>query len=136
MSGCWLWTAYITTQGYGSITVDKKPVKTHRLSFTIYKGEIPKGMLVCHHCDVRSCVNPDHLFLGTHKDNSDDMIRKGRSVSNHGDKNGRAKITNNDFLNIKSLFKKGFSNSQIAERYGLKTETVRRIRFGKLWSGV
>lgn len=82
MSGCWLWTGGLhgngKSSGYGSFGLGGKPVKAHRASFMLLKGPIPKGMSVCHKCDVRSCVNPDHLFLGTQRDNVLDMHKKGR----------------------------------------------------------
>ena len=75
---CWLWKARINTSGYGYF---KSPVgdKAHRYSYTIGKGEIPDGLLVCHKCDNPPCTNPDHLFLGSHQDNMDDMHAKGRA---------------------------------------------------------
>ncbi len=77
-NGCILWTKSVDEGGYGKLTCNYKTVTAHRLSYTIFKGPIPKGMLVCHHCDVRRCINPDHLFLGTHRDNSLDSVKKGR----------------------------------------------------------
>jgi hypothetical protein len=77
-SGCWLWTACINSRGYGQIRVNGKGILAHRLSYELHCGEIPNGKLVCHRCDCRICVNPDHLFIGTAKDNTQDMIAKGR----------------------------------------------------------
>lgn len=81
-SGCWLWTGALFLTGYPQISPDwKKPnAYGHRVSYEIHKGPIPAGMLVCHKCDVRSCVNPDHLYLGTHADNNRDMHIRGRYV--------------------------------------------------------
>jgi hypothetical protein len=77
-SGCLLWVGNTTPNGYGQMTIGGKKIQVHRLSYEINGGDIPDGMLVCHHCDVRSCINPNHLFLGTHKDNTQDMMKKGR----------------------------------------------------------
>ena len=78
-SGCWLWTGYIDkTNGYGCITIKRKTKKVHRVSWELVNGSIPKGMCICHHCDVRNCINPKHLFLGTHADNRKDCVKKGR----------------------------------------------------------
>lgn len=83
--GCWLWRGTIQTTGYGQIRVGQRgPVYlAHRLAWELANGPIPKGMLVLHHCDNPPCVRPDHLFLGTHRDNALDCIAKGRRPKHH-----------------------------------------------------
>lgn len=78
--GCWLWAASTNSSGYGTIAISKRKTEmAHRLSFRLFVGEIPQDKIVLHKCDTPSCVNPDHLFLGTRADNSLDMNAKGRS---------------------------------------------------------
>lgn len=80
-SGCWIWLGALLRGGYGVLGYGgERAFKAHRLAWILFRGPIPKGMCVCHQCDVRCCVNPEHLFLGTYKENHQDMMRKGRFV--------------------------------------------------------
>lgn len=87
-SGCWLWIAAAKPPGYGVIGVNGRCSSAHRVSWQLHNGPIPRGMHVCHRCDVPACVNPDHLWLGSHRENMADMVAKGRSL-----KPSRRKIT-------------------------------------------
>ncbi len=78
-SGCWFWTGSDNTQGYGIIRRGARRLMAHRVAYELFIGKIPSGMLVCHHCDNPPCVRPDHLFIGTAKDNIRDCVSKGRS---------------------------------------------------------
>lgn len=83
-TGCVLWTGRINKYGYGvARDYDSRMRLAHRLSWSQHNGPIPDGMLICHKCDTRACINPDHLFLGSHADNIHDMIRKGRGRGRH-----------------------------------------------------
>ena len=78
MTGCWLWAKSCGSSGYGKLRVGNKDISAHRASFLAFRGQIGEGMCVLHSCDVRLCVNPAHLFVGSHSDNSKDMVKKGR----------------------------------------------------------
>lgn len=83
---CWLWIAGKFRGGYGGFSVDRHTKKAHRIALMLSGVDVPDSSLVCHRCDNPSCVNPDHLFVGTSKDNTQDMIRKGRKASLRGTK--------------------------------------------------
>lgn len=85
-SGCWLWDGYCMPNGYGVVRDDERTkILAHRASYAVHNGPIPKGMNVCHSCDVPSCVNPSHLWVGTQADNLDDMTKKGRRYFKYGE---------------------------------------------------
>ena len=141
LSGCWEWQGS-KRGGYGRIIVGsrsdgtRKVVMAHRLSYEIAYGEIPKEMEVCHKCDNRCCVNPDHLFVGTHKDNMDDRDIKGRNISYKGEKNGRAKLSEKDVCDIKAKRANGATFQEIADEYGVHKKTVMDAVSGRNWAGL
>lgn len=123
-TSCWLWTGKTFHDGYGCFSL-KGIWRTHRLSYQLHFGEIPQDLLVCHKCDTPLCVNPDHLFLGTPKDNTQDAIKKNRLAC--GEKQG--KLTNIQAQEIRDI-----SNTPekptykaIAKNYGVCEETIGRI---------
>ena len=138
-SGCWEWQGS-KRGGYGRMIVGSRKDGTrrnesaHRVSYMVYHGEIPRGMEVCHICDNRSCVNPDHLFIGTHQENMDDRERKGRNKPQKGEKNGRAKLNKDDVLAIKNKRACGFSFQKIADEYGVHKKTIMDAINGKNWA--
>lgn len=131
-SGCWLWTGYTHPKGYGYVSLLRRTWKVHRLSWEHYKGQIPDGLWVLHKCDVRCCVNPDHLFLGTNADNVADKVRKGRAKtkSQWGETNGFAKLTAEQVRIIRISDRPGRS---LAKDFGVHESTVSRVRGGTLW---
>lgn len=132
-SGCWLWQGYINPGGYGVISMPgKKSRSAHRIAWTLFHGAIPAGLMVCHRCDIRECVNPDHLFLGTVAENAADMKRKGRSRS--GERNARAKLKLKQVTRIKELLARpGARARTIAKRYNVSISTISAIKRGKIW---
>lgn len=121
-SGCWIWMGTLHAAGYGDIR--HKPQfdtsRAHRLSWMAHRGPIPDGMQVCHHCDVRACVNPDHLFLGDHLDNARDRDRKGRRART-------GKLTDDQVLEVRSS---EASPDELAKRFGVRPWTVILARAG------
>ncbi len=141
-NGCWLWTASITPKGYGELM--RRGVGgtrlAHRLAWTIKNGPISDGLQVCHRCDIRACVNPDHLFLGTQKDNIGDMIRKGRRFTGDPKKFGHkgsshhaAKLTD---AQVKAIREDQRSSKQIAKDFDVNDRTIRKIQNGNGWKHI
>lgn len=123
-TGCWLWAGGVTGDGYGALCVQgSKRARSHRFSYELFVGPIPDGMLVCHRCDVRSCVNPDHLFLGTFDENMADMVNKGRQAT--GLKHGRARLSRKQ---VREIFLSNERICVLARRYGVHDSTIDGIR--------
>jgi hypothetical protein len=131
---CWLWTGLLGENGYGIIGINGKAYKAHRVSYFIKHGRIDKDRFVLHHCDVRSCVNPAHLFLGTPKDNSQDAVKKGRNTRLYGEDNGKAKLTRAEVLTIRRICKRGgVYQKTVAKQFGVSEATVSYIVNGGRW---
>jgi hypothetical protein len=131
---CWLWTGYIRENGYGVFTVKGKEYKAHRLSYFIEHGRIDNDRLVLHRCDVRDCVNPAHLFLGTPKDNSQDAVSKGRNTKLYGEQNGKAKLTRAAVLAIRRMCQRGgVYQKTVAKQFGVSEATVSYVVNGGRW---
>lgn len=129
-SGCWIWEGWVTGKGYGQISIDKKYIGAHRLSWEAFFGEISGKQLVCHKCDVKLCVNPEHLFLGTHADNSNDMHAKGRARPPSGVSHYRAKFSAEDIKKIRSDTR---PLSVIGAEYGSSRQYIWKIKKRWLW---
>ena len=134
--GCWEWQGERLACGYGRLRVGRKKVLAHRFAYELLRGPIPTGLFVCHHCDNRPCVNPDHLFLGTAADNARDMTAKGRHAPMGGFNHPNAKLTAEEILEVVRLRKAGVRRQAVAERYGISLQTVSLITCGKRWQCV
>jgi hypothetical protein len=134
-SGCWLWTAGCASRGYGYFKAAGIMQYAHRVAWQLYRGLVPDGLLVLHSCDTTLCVNPAHLFLGTHGDNTRDAFSKGRqrapvNPDPRGEKNGRAKLSASDVIGIR---KSTDSCRKTAAKYPVGFGTIARIRSGQKW---
>ena len=138
-TGCWLWKGYLSKDGYGRFRFygrNGKKVQAHRASWILNFGPIPEGMFVCHKCDNRKCVNPEHLFLGTPQDNMNDMVAKGRSGDTRGEKSGLTHLTDADVLSIRARYPQGTKLIDLAREYGVAKSTVSYIVNGHTWKHV
>lgn len=132
--GCWEWEGCKDRDGYGLFHRSKGTRLTHRISYEMNFGEISKGFLVCHSCDNPSCVNPRHLFIGTHKTNAEDKARKGRAAKHLGETNPRAILKKEDIINIIKLYTKGFNQYFLASKFNVGQGNISRIVNGKRWN--
>ena len=132
-SGCWLWTGTMSSTGYGKLKVDGTMLPAHRISYSLFVGEIGEGKFICHTCDNRLCVNPDHLFCGTHDENMKDMVSKGRQSKENkfGSGNGRAKLTDADVIAIRKSIE---PQAHLAQQYGVAKSLISMIKNRVRWS--
>ena len=134
-STCWLWTGTINARGYGEMRWNGPLRLAHRISYELHNGPIEPGLLVCHSCDVRSCVNPAHMFVGTYRDNARDMVAKGRDYRPHlhGERNGGAKLTNDQAAIIRRLRPRGRAALAMAAELGVNVATIHRVILGRTY---
>lgn len=140
-NGCWEWTAHCTKNGYGRMKIEGKHKLAHRFSWEIHKGDIPeidgsdyRGTCVLHRCDNRKCVNPDHLFLGTHKDNINDMMGKHRNAQLCGELQGSSKLNEGNVTEIRTKYQLNQGTQRmLAVEYGVDQKTIHNIVSGKTW---
>lgn len=131
---CWEWTGDIRENGYGRFWLNNKSVPAHRYSYELYFGKVPTDLFVLHRCDNPKCVNPNHLFLGTIKDNIQDMITKGRSPNQKGENNPAAKLTENDVLKIREIYATGeYLQKEIAKMFNMPLSSINQVIRGKRW---
>lgn len=134
--GCWPYMGALRFNGYGAFSVNNRNVPAHRVSYELHVGSIPDGMMVCHTCDRRDCVNPAHLFLGTAQDNVNDMVAKGRDSfgDNIGERNGQSRLTADDVQQIRKLVADGYTNAEISKIFPVVPRTISNIRHNRTWT--
>jgi hypothetical protein len=132
--GCWIWTALKSRDGYGLFSSGPRvegSVRAHRFAYSFFVGPIPDGSLICHKCDVRVCVNPDHLFVGTPRDNMLDKIQKGRANAPRGTRASTNKLTEDQARSVLSSVE---AAKPLAARLGVSQGTIYDIRNRRNWA--
>lgn len=129
-TGCWFWLGYCDKDGYGSFSYKRKPNKAHRFSYFLFRGEIGEN-LVLHSCDVPCCVNPDHLFLGGHKENMIDKVNKNRCAK--GESHGMSKLNQNQVREIRVSSE---SNRKLSIKYNVNKKLIIEIKKRRIWKHI
>lgn len=135
--GCWEWNGAIGNHGYGwfhsNYSRRKWSALAHRVSWEFHKGEIPDDLEVCHHCDNMICVNPNHLYLGTHQRNMQDASERNRFNDRSGIKNPRAILNPEKAFEIRWLDASGWTRKSLAAEYGVSIGTIDIVLSQKIW---
>ena len=151
-TGCWLWDGGIDGNGYGAIRIGThRRVSAHRLSYVLERGQIPDKLEVCHSCDVPRCIRPEHLFIGTRRDNCMDAARKGRlgiARGEHsgarlhperiarGERHGGAILTETEVISMRAMREGGATYRVIGSRFGVTTSAAYDVCSGRRWKHV
>jgi hypothetical protein len=137
--GCWIWKGYRNPLGYGRMRVHglgKAMILAHHISYEIHHGPVPDGGWVLHHCDNPPCVRPDHIYLGTPKQNSQDAVSRGRWADLRGENNNFARLTETSVREIKRRIAEGERCAAIARAFGVSYGAIYEIIKGRNWSHV
>jgi len=155
--GCWIWIGVVSNAGYGKTRYEKKDISAHRLSYIVFIGSIPDGKNVCHKCDEKRCVNPEHLWLGSQSENIKDCVKKGRFTGTkgfkwtdevrkkmknrtHADRKGEKhhlkKLINDDIKEIRRLYDSGINQKELSLRYKVHQSCISNIVRYKSWSHI
>lgn len=136
-SGCWEWNAGLVDTGYGAFSFRGKNIPSHRFSYMAYVGQIRNKLFVCHTCDNRKCVNPSHLFLGTHTDNMRDKTLKGRGNQPKGESVWLAKLTEAEVSKMRTLYlTKRYTQKKLSEMFGIAQQNISLAVRGKTWAHI
>lgn len=130
---CWLWVGAADEKGYGTFYFTGKIVKSHRVSWELHHGAIPEGKCILHTCDTPACINPDHLFVGTKRDNAIDMVAKGRHADLRGSRGPGCKLTEAQVLHIRRMLSDGESQVRIAKLFAISNRQISNIHRNKSW---
>ena len=132
---CWEWQGASDGRGYGHFSFKHRADKAPRIAWFLFSGTYPGKLDVLHKCDNPPCVNPNHLFLGTAKDNAIDMVKKGRCKSKGlpGEQSGNAKLTTNQVILIKRLLALGYGTTLIGKQFNVYPSTIHFIKQGETW---
>ena len=130
-TGCWEYQGYIHHDGYGAVQRNGVRAQAHRMAWMQLRGPIPDNMLLCHKCDNRKCVNPDHMFIGTNADNQKDKAEKSRAC--RGESRPLAKLTEKIVREMRASTE---PTHILAKRYNIDKSTVKRARNGRTWKHV
>lgn len=132
-SGCWIWQLFLNDDGYGKVSSNGKKTSAHRFSYERVHGPIPVGSVVLHTCDNPACVNPEHLVIGTQRDNIRDMVEKGRQRGAVGERNKKAKLKPEDVVEIRRRLSLGETRVSIASDYRVGPSQISHIALDKCW---
>lgn len=126
-SGCWLWIGACDCKGRARIAYKGRNARASHVAWELFRGPVPVGSMLCHHCDIPACVNPDHLYIGDSHTNVQDMMRRGRNTVPVGESHWKSKLTEVDVLAIRGMSGKGYASWRVAKIFGVSSSTIRRI---------
>jgi hypothetical protein len=135
-SGCWLWDGVVNHRGYALMSADNKLKKASHIALRLVGRALDVGQIACHRCDMPACVNPDHIYAGTHATNAADRQNRGRGIQPKGSLSPVAKLTEQDVMRMRAAYRAGRSQGSLAREYGLNQGTVSNICRGLRWAHV